>query len=92
MHSGMIGKVAKAHRYADERERIEVEKLAVTIHGDNADHRVELREGRWSCGCDFFAHNEACAHTMALELLLDGMLPGAVSTPVPVAEAEAIPA
>ncbi len=88
MHSGMIGKVAKAHRYVDERERFEVESLAVTIHGDNADHRVQLASGRWSCGCDFFAHNDACAHTMALELLLAGMVPAGAAPP----QVEAIPA
>ena len=41
MHSGMIGKVAKAHRYVKERERFEVERLGVTIHGDNADHHSD---------------------------------------------------
>jgi len=45
MHSGMIGKVAKAHRYVKERERFEVESLSVTIHGDNADHHVEFVDG-----------------------------------------------
>jgi hypothetical protein len=89
MHSGMIGKVEKAHRYVEERERFEVEGLAVTIHGDNADHRVELVDGRWSCGCDFFTHNDACAHTMALELLLTGMVPAGAT---PIAQREAIPA
>jgi hypothetical protein len=88
MHSGMIGKVEKAHRYVDERERFEVESLTVTIHGDNADHHVELRGGRWRCGCDFFSHNDACAHTMALELLLAGMLPAVAAAPA----VEAIPA
>ena len=86
MHSGMIGKVEKAHRYIEERERFEVEGLAVTIHGDNADHRVEFHGSRWSCGCDFFAHNDACAHTMALELLLAGMIQPVAAAP----EAEAL--
>ena len=83
MHSGMIGKVAKAHRYADQRERFDVHALAVTIRGDHADHAVTLEDGRWSCGCDFFAHSGACAHTMALELVLAGMIPAAGERPVP---------
>ena len=87
MHSGMIGKVAKAHRYAGERERFDVEGLAVTIHGDNAEHHVALDGGDWRCSCDFFAHNGACAHTMALELLLEGMLPATARSSM-----EAIPA
>ena len=48
----------------------------------------ELDDGRWSCGCDFFSHNGACAHTMALELLLQGMLPAPEASPFP----ETIPA
>ncbi|MCY4640849.1 MAG: hypothetical protein OXC94_10995 [Chloroflexi bacterium] len=88
MHSGMIGKVAKAHRYADQRERFDIHTLAVTIRGDNADHVVELADDHWSCGCDFFSHNGACAHTMALELLLAGMIPAAEARSMP----ETIPA
>ncbi len=75
MHSGMIGKIEKAHRYAEERERFHIQDLSVTVHGNNDDHAVTLHDGRWRCACDFFVHNGACAHTMALEEVLDGMLP-----------------
>ncbi|MEX2374785.1 MAG: hypothetical protein WD942_04255 [Dehalococcoidia bacterium] len=74
MHSGMIGKIEKAHRYAEERERFEVEQISVTIHGNNGDHRVAYADGNWHCECDFFQHEQTCAHTMAMELLLDGMV------------------
>ena len=84
MHSGMIGKIEKAHRYAQERERFHFHELSVTVHGNNDDHEVVLREGQWHCACDFFVHNGACAHTMALESLLAGMLPASVAElPVP---------
>jgi hypothetical protein len=79
MHSGMIGKIEKAHRYAQERERFEFHELSVTIHGNNDDHQVVLRDGRWHCACDFFDHNGTCAHTMALEVMLDGMVPRATA-------------
>jgi hypothetical protein len=79
MHSGMIGKIEKAHRYAEERGRFDVQALAVTVHGNNGDHRVVFGEGQWRCECDFFLHNAQCAHTMALELILDGMLKPAVA-------------
>ena len=75
MDSGMIGKVAKAHRYARERDRLHVRQLAVSVAGDHGAHEVRLEHGRWQCSCDFFGHRLACAHTMALELVLDGMLP-----------------
>ncbi len=77
MHSGMIGKIDKAHRYAAERDRFQFNNLEVTIHGNNDDHAVTLHEGAWRCECDFFALESACAHTMALEVLLDGMIPAA---------------
>jgi hypothetical protein len=74
MYSGMIGKIDKAHRYAAERDRFQFEDLRVTIHGNNDDHAVTFHEGAWRCECDFFRHEETCAHTMALEVLLDGMV------------------
>jgi hypothetical protein len=71
----MIGKIEKAHRYAQERDRFTFEELTVRVHGNNGDHDVTYREGRWRCCCDFFAHHDTCAHTMALEVMLEGMLP-----------------
>jgi hypothetical protein len=74
MNSGMIGKVEKAHRYVQERRRFQFTELQVRIHGDNSDHDVSLSNGEWRCNCEFFEHNDTCAHTMALELLLEGMI------------------
>lgn len=74
MHSGMIGKIEKAHRYAEERGRFDVSELTVTVHGNNGDHQVHFRDGAWDCECAFFAHERTCAHTMALELILTGMV------------------
>ncbi len=81
MHSGMIGKVEKAHRYAEQRDRFHVDGLTVSVSGENSSHRVALEEGHWRCSCDFFIHNATCAHTMALELIRDGMLPEGVGSP-----------
>lgn len=78
MHSGMIGKVEKAHRYAEQRDRFRIDALTVTVNGENDSHRVTLDGADWRCSCDFFGHNATCAHTMALELMLDGMLPAGV--------------
>jgi hypothetical protein len=79
MDSGMIGKVAKAHRYADERDRFQFTQLQVTVRGENGDHTVSLHGEQWDCTCEFFQHHQACAHTMALEIMLDSMLPSSVS-------------
>jgi len=82
VYSTMIGKIDKAHRYAAERDRFLFKSLAVTIRGDNGDHTVMLDGGGWRCDCDLFTQqmtlqpgrDAACAHTMALEVMLDGML------------------
>lgn len=79
MDSGLIGKVEKAHRYAGERERFSFDALRVEVRGDNDSHTVTLQDGAWSCGCDFFSHHHVCAHSMALERMLEGMVP--VGTP-----------
>lgn len=73
MHSGMIGKIDKAHRYAQERDRFEIQAMSIRVHGDNGDHTVNFSDGRWRCECDFFRSQDTCAHTMALELVMDGM-------------------
>ena len=75
MDSGLIGKVEKAHQYAGERDRFTYSELTVHVRGDNDAHDVSLREGAWNCGCEYFAHHRVCAHSMAIERLLDGMVP-----------------
>ena len=74
MQSGMIGKVEKARRYACERDRFRVREIRVVVQGDNAGHEVSFDEGVWECDCEFFVVGGACAHTMAMERVLDGML------------------
>ncbi len=81
MNSSLIGKIEKAKRYAQERDRIRFTGLSVNFHGENADHRVEMSGEKWRCTCDFFAGYGSCAHTMALERILEGMLPPAVLSP-----------
>lgn len=75
MNSSLIGKIEKAKRYAQERNRIRVLGLQVDFEGENDRHEVALEGDTWRCSCNFFAGWGACAHTMALERILDGMLP-----------------
>ncbi|MDF3017039.1 MAG: zinc finger protein, partial [Thermomicrobiales bacterium] len=42
MNSSMIGKIEKAHRYAQEPERVRFQSLKATFHGGHDDHTVEL--------------------------------------------------
>lgn len=81
MNSSLIGKIEKAKRYAEERTRIRIRNLEVEFHGENDIHHTGFAGSAWHCTCDFFAHWHTCSHTMALERVLDGMLPAeAIST------------
>lgn len=78
MDYGMIGKIEKAKRYAEERGRIRFEEFRATFEGQNNPHSVSFRDNQWVCDCDFFISRGVCSHTMALERVLDGMIPSAV--------------
>ena len=75
MQSSLIGKVEKARSYARERSRMQIDGLHVNFHGENSDHEVSIRDGEWFCNCDFFKNWDTCSHTMALERVLEGMVP-----------------
>ena len=75
MNSSLIGKIEKAKRYAREKDRFHFNSLSVVVSGDNDSHEVTMRDNRWHCACDFFAGWGVCSHTMAIERMLDGMLP-----------------
>ncbi|MCJ7695281.1 MAG: hypothetical protein MUO40_07615 [Anaerolineaceae bacterium] len=75
MDSGMIGKIDKAKRYAEERERISFKNFEVTFRGDNNLHTTKFVEGQWQCTCHYFQTRGLCGHTMAMEIVLEGMLP-----------------
>lgn len=74
MDYGMIGKIEKAKRYAEERDRIEFKQFEVIFKGNHSDHIVTYKEGQWHCNCDFFQSRGRCSHTMALESILDKMV------------------
>lgn len=75
MDYGMIGKIEKAKRYAEERDRIQFATFHATFKGTNNPHRVEFEDGNWKCDCGFFLSRGVCSHTMALERILESMLP-----------------
>ena len=82
MQSSLIGKVEKSKVYAGERDRMQISDLRVAFRGENSDHVVALEGGKWSCNCGFFASWDVCSHTMALERVLEGMVP-TQTLPVP---------
>lgn len=80
MDYGMIGKIEKAKRYAEERDRIRFERFTVTFEGENNPHTVHFDNDTWSCDCDFFRTRGVCSHTMALERVLERMIPEPAET------------
>ncbi len=75
MDYAMVNKLQKAKRYAEQRDRIHIESLSVTFNGDNNPHTVHYQNGVWQCDCEFFQARGLCSHTMALEIILEGMIP-----------------
>ncbi len=75
MDYGMIGKIQKAKRYAEERDRIHFHSFSVSLEGENNSHTVQYENGKWDCDCDFFRTRGRCSHTMALEIILEKMIP-----------------
>jgi hypothetical protein len=74
MDSGMVSKIEKARRYAEEKDRVRFSQFEVTIRGGHADHLVRYDHGVFQCDCGFFAQRGVCSHTMAMERILTGML------------------
>ena len=54
MNSSMISKIEKAHRYAQEPDRIKFQELKATFHGGHDDYTVTLVDEHWSCTCHTF--------------------------------------
>lgn len=75
MQSSLIGKIEKANRYAQEKDRITLTDFTVKFRGDNSDHTLSYKDGQWHCTCHFFSNWGLCSHTMALQKVLEGMLP-----------------
>jgi hypothetical protein len=75
MQSSLIGKIEKAKRYAEERDRVKFAELTVKFRGDNDEYVLAFRQGKWTCSCHHFASEGICSHIMALQRILGEMLP-----------------
>jgi hypothetical protein len=75
MDSSVIGKIDKAKRYASERDRISIRSLTAHFRGENSEHDLEFVDSEWKCNCNYFVGHGNCAHTMAMERVLEEMVP-----------------
>lgn len=78
MDSSLIGKVEKARHYSRERERVSFSRFTLRFQGDHRTHELAFRDGLSHCTCDYFGTHAACSHSMAMERILDGMLPSKI--------------
>ena len=75
MHSSIVNKIEKARAYAEQRDRVLINSISVSFRGNHNEYPVSFADGVWQCACSFFEFHSTCSHTMALERILDGMLP-----------------
>lgn len=75
MQSSLIGKIEKAKLYAQEKDRVTFSEFSAKFRGENDNYDVSYRDSKWHCSCNFFSNWGTCSHTMALEKILDKMLP-----------------
>ena len=74
MDSSFIGKIDKARKYAEERERVSINSFHATFEGNHNTYQVRFELGQWFCECLFFTTRGVCSHTMALKRILDDVL------------------
>ena len=74
MNSSIIGKIDKAKKYAEERERVSIDSFHATFTGNHNTYQVKFESGQWHCVCLFFTTRGVCSHTMALQRILDDVL------------------
>ena len=75
MQSSLIGKIEKARRYAQETDRVTFSDFSVKFRGENDTYSTTYKDGKWHCTCHFFGSWGLCSHTMALQKILENMLP-----------------
>jgi hypothetical protein len=76
MNSAMIGKIEKAHRYAQEPDRIQFQGLRATFRGGHDTYEVSFDGEHWACSCHTFESHAVgtCSHIMAMQQILAPML------------------
>ena len=80
MNSSFIRKIEKAKDYALQKERVNFQNCTVRFRGDNGDHTITYEAGRWGCDCDYLIGRETCTHIMAMQMMLEGMIPEVAAT------------
>ncbi|MCC6629526.1 MAG: hypothetical protein IT340_19275 [Chloroflexi bacterium] len=72
--SSLIGKIEKAGRYAQQPERVRIERLGLTFQGSHDAYELRLAHADWRCSCHTYEAVGLCAHIMAVQRVLEPML------------------
>ena len=71
MQSTIVTKAEKAHRYAQERDRLHISALEATFEAGGGTHVIRLGEDGWTCDCEFAGTYRVCPHMEAASRMLD---------------------
>jgi hypothetical protein len=71
MQSTIVTKAEKAHRYALERDRLQISAIEGTFEAGGGSHVIRLGEAGWTCDCEFGTAHGVCPHTEAASRMLD---------------------
>ena len=74
MDSSFVRKIEKAKDYAVQQDRIKFTNYTAEFRGQNGDHTISYESGEWNCDCSYFAGRGTCCHTMAMQMILEGMV------------------
>lgn len=74
MDSSLVRKIEKAKDYALQPGRVKFAQYKATFKGDNDDHEISYEDGTWRCTCHYFSGHVTCSHTMAMQIMLEGMV------------------
>lgn len=61
MRSSPIGKIKKAKRYAEEKDRIPFTGLTVSSRREHSNYTISYKEGTWNCSRPLFSPLEYAA-------------------------------
>lgn len=71
MQSTIVTKAEKAHRYAQEPDRLQISAIEATFEAGGGRHVLTLGESGWTCDCEFAAAHGVCPHSEAASRILD---------------------
>ena len=71
MQSTIVTKAEKAHRYALERDRLQISSIEATFEAGGGSHVIRLADSKWTCDCEFARAYGVCPHAEAASRMLD---------------------